>query len=95
VHGRRFIIICPFQDYESAKEFSRTVGFPVLIRPSYVLSGAAMNVANNEGDLEAYLVSNEKDRLRPVHTYFGTYYQGYQIGRFFTYWATAYMSGFY
>ncbi len=45
------------QDYESARQFCRDVGFPCLIRPSYVLSGAAMNVANNEADLEAYLVS--------------------------------------
>ena len=31
------------------------VGFPCLVRPSYVLSGAAMNVANNATDLEEYL----------------------------------------
>lgn len=38
-----------------AKEFCREVGYPVLVRPSYVLSGAAMNVAHKEEDLEAYL----------------------------------------
>ncbi len=51
-----FQTVCGFQDYESAREFCLSVGFPCLIRPSYVLSGAAMNVANNEADLEAYLV---------------------------------------
>ncbi|KAL4221656.1 hypothetical protein ACF0H5_019913 [Mactra antiquata] len=40
---------------ESAKEFADEVGFPCLVRPSYVLSGAAMNVAHNNNDLEAYL----------------------------------------
>ncbi|MBI5635363.1 ATP-grasp domain-containing protein, partial [Candidatus Micrarchaeota archaeon] len=38
-----------------AKAFSAAVGYPVLIRPSYVLSGAAMNVAFEEKDLEVYL----------------------------------------
>ena len=31
--------------------FVESVGFPVLVRPSYVLSGAAMNVCSNEGEL--------------------------------------------
>ena len=34
-----------------AKEFCRRVGYPCLIRPSYVLSGAAMKVRCNHGDL--------------------------------------------
>ena len=34
------------------KEFANRVGYPVLIRPSYVLSGAAMNVAFDEEDIE-------------------------------------------
>jgi len=40
---------------EEATEFSNKVGFPVLIRPSYVLSGAAMNVASNNKELTDYL----------------------------------------
>jgi carbamoylphosphate synthase large subunit len=36
---------------EEAKEFCNGVGYPCLIRPSYVLSGAAMNVAHNEEQL--------------------------------------------
>lgn len=47
-----------------AKKFSDEVKYPVLIRPSYVLSGSAMNVATDEEDLlnylkEASLVSKE------------------------------------
>jgi carbamoyl-phosphate synthase large subunit len=38
-----------------AKEFANKVTYPVLVRPSYVLSGAAMNVALNEKQLEDYL----------------------------------------
>ncbi len=38
-----------------AKEFAAKIGYPVLVRPSYVLSGAAMSVAYNEGQLESYL----------------------------------------
>ncbi len=39
----------------SAKQFARRVNYPVLIRPSYVLSGAAMNVVYNDDELEEYL----------------------------------------
>ncbi|WP_235208303.1 ATP-binding protein, partial [Saccharicrinis fermentans] len=35
--------------------FSEEVGFPVLVRPSYVLSGAAMNVVSNKDELEHFL----------------------------------------
>lgn len=35
--------------------FADEVGFPVLIRPSYVLSGAAMNVVSNHDEMEHYL----------------------------------------
>ncbi len=36
-------------------EFVDEVGFPVLIRPSYVLSGAAMNVVSNKNELSHFL----------------------------------------
>ncbi len=36
-------------------QFIKTVGYPVLVRPSYVLSGAAMNVVSNESELEHFL----------------------------------------
>jgi carbamoyl-phosphate synthase large subunit len=42
---------------EGVKKFIETVHYPVLIRPSYVLSGAAMNVVYNEKELMAYLGS--------------------------------------
>ena len=35
--------------------FVERVGFPVLVRPSYVLSGAAMNVCSNKDELEKFL----------------------------------------
>jgi carbamoyl-phosphate synthase large subunit len=38
-----------------AKAFAAQAGYPVLIRPSYVLSGAAMNVAWNDESLEVFL----------------------------------------
>lgn len=40
---------------ESALEFASDVGYPVLVRPSYVLSGAAMNVAYNDEQLRECL----------------------------------------
>jgi carbamoyl-phosphate synthase/aspartate carbamoyltransferase len=39
----------------AALEFAQTAGYPVLVRPSYVLSGAAMAVAFSEDDLRDYL----------------------------------------
>ena len=36
-------------------DFVDNVGFPVLVRPSYVLSGAAMNVCSNKNELEQFL----------------------------------------
>lgn len=44
-----------FAKKEQAFEFAKKVGYPVLVRPSYVLSGAAMSVAKNEESLENYL----------------------------------------
>ncbi|KAG1524332.1 hypothetical protein G6F52_004278 [Rhizopus delemar] len=41
--------------YEEAEVFCENVGFPVLVRPSYVLSGAAMNVVFSKDDLASYL----------------------------------------
>jgi len=38
-----------------AKRAARTLGYPVLIRPSYVLSGSSMKVTDDEGELEDYL----------------------------------------
>lgn len=40
---------------EDINAFIGEVGFPVLVRPSYVLSGAAMNVCHNQEDLERFL----------------------------------------
>ena len=40
---------------DDINEFIKEVGFPVLVRPSYVLSGAAMNVCSNSEELERFL----------------------------------------
>eukprot|EP00092_Neocalanus_flemingeri_P024222 GFUD01026270.1.p1 GENE.GFUD01026270.1~~GFUD01026270.1.p1 ORF type:complete len:2226 (-),score=685.36 GFUD01026270.1:76-6753(-) len=50
---------------ESAKQFCNEVGYPCLVRPSYVLSGAAMNVAHSDEHLETYL--NEACALNKDH----------------------------
>ena len=49
-----------FATIQEAEEFAEEVGFPVLIRPSYVLSGAAMSVAHNTEELETYLLKAVK-----------------------------------
>jgi carbamoyl-phosphate synthase large subunit len=45
-----------FGSIEEAEEFARRVGYPVLVRPSYVLSGAAMRVAWTPQQLREYLL---------------------------------------
>ncbi len=40
---------------DDINDFVKTVGFPVLVRPSYVLSGAAMNVCSNDSELVQFL----------------------------------------
>jgi len=40
---------------DDALKFARAVGYPVLVRPSYVLSGAAMGVASNDAELNRLL----------------------------------------
>ena len=40
---------------DDISKFIDRVGFPVLVRPSYVLSGAAMNVCSNAGELDRFL----------------------------------------
>lgn len=43
---------------ESAKSFSKKISYPVLMRPSYVLSGTSMKVCYDEKSLEKYLEDN-------------------------------------
>lgn len=48
-------------------DFADEVGFPLLIRPSYVLSGAAMNVVSNRGELEHFLkLATNVSKQHPV-----------------------------
>ncbi|MEW5845791.1 MAG: carbamoyl-phosphate synthase (glutamine-hydrolyzing) large subunit [Bacteroidota bacterium] len=52
---------------EQVQAFVNRVGYPVLIRPSYVLSGSAMNVVSNADDLNEYLtVAAEVSKAHPV-----------------------------
>ncbi len=52
---------------EDVNAFIGRVGFPVLVRPSYVLSGAAMNVCSNQDELERFLtVAANVSQKHPV-----------------------------
>lgn len=52
---------------EEAERFADEVGYPVLVRPSYVLSGAAMSVINSKTELDAKLSNASKvSRDHPV-----------------------------
>ena len=53
--------------FEDVNEFTKEVGFPVLVRPSYVLSGAAMNVCHDASQLENFLkLATEVSKKHPV-----------------------------
>ena len=52
---------------EDVEKFVEKVGYPVLVRPSYVLSGAAMNVCYDEEELKRYLqMASEVSKEYPV-----------------------------
>jgi len=52
---------------EDINGFVDEVGFPVLVRPSYVLSGAAMNVCSNQSELERFLkLAADVSKKHPV-----------------------------
>lgn len=46
--------------FKEAVEVAREIGYPVLVRPSYVLGGRAMEIVYNEESLESYIVSAVK-----------------------------------
>lgn len=53
--------------FDEARAFCEKVGYPVLVRPSYVLSGAAMNVVSSADDLHSYLTqATAVSREHPV-----------------------------
>ncbi len=55
------------ESLEKSKLFANRIGYPVLIRPSYVLSGSAMSVAYDESQLEDYLKkATEVSQENPV-----------------------------
>ena len=54
-----------FSNLNEAKSFANTVGFPVLVRPSYVLSGAAMKVVWSQEELKTYV--KEATDVSPNH----------------------------
>ncbi len=55
------------QSIDDAKRFATKIGYPVLVRPSYVLSGSAMRVAYNEVALENFLnLAAKVSRDHPV-----------------------------
>ncbi len=49
------------EDAEQAVELSKELGFPLLVRPSYVLGGQNMKIVINEKDLEEHVVNLLKD----------------------------------
>ncbi|MBI4137259.1 carbamoyl-phosphate synthase (glutamine-hydrolyzing) large subunit [Candidatus Roizmanbacteria bacterium] len=58
---------------EQVEDFAKSVGYPVLVRPSYVLSGSAMSVCSNLNELKSYLeraVSINKSRPVTVSKFY-------------------------
>ena len=54
-----------FTDLGEAKKFAENVGYPVLLRPSYVLSGSAMSIVLSESELETFI--QKASNLSPDH----------------------------
>ena len=54
-------------NYAEAKIIADRIGYPVLIRPSYVLGGRAMEIVYNDKDLEAYMTNTELVSVKQKH----------------------------
>ncbi|MDD5009007.1 MAG: carbamoyl-phosphate synthase large subunit [Syntrophorhabdaceae bacterium] len=53
--------------FEEAKEIAATIGYPVVVRPSYVLGGRAMEIVYDESDLESFMErAAEASPERPI-----------------------------
>ncbi len=53
--------------FEEVRSLAQDIGYPVLIRPSYVLGGRAMEIVYNESELETYMRSAVKvSKRRPI-----------------------------
>ncbi len=53
--------------FEEAKKIAGTIGYPVVVRPSYVLGGRAMEIVYAEGDMEAFIErATEASPERPI-----------------------------
>ncbi len=53
--------------FEEAKEIAGTIGYPVVVRPSYVLGGRAMEIVYDESDLESFMErASEASPERPI-----------------------------
>jgi len=53
------------RSYEEASRIAAHIGYPVLVRPSYVLGGRAMQIVYDEADLQNYM--KEAVRVSPEH----------------------------
>jgi len=53
------------RSFEEAARIAATIGYPVLVRPSYVLGGRAMQIVYDETDLQSYMT--EAVRVSPEH----------------------------
>jgi len=49
-----------------AREVAARIGFPAVVRPSYVISGRGMAIVNDDNELTAYMAATEASKERPV-----------------------------
>ena len=63
---------------EEAREKAGMIGYPVLVRPSYVLGGRAMEIVHDAGDLEAYM-KKEEVLASPQHPVLIDSYLGHAV----------------
>ncbi len=52
---------------EEARIVAEKIGYPVLVRPSFVLGGRAMALVEREESLNGFIASSHRSRPRPAH----------------------------
>ena len=66
-------------NFEEAKKIAERIKYPVIVRPSFVLGGMAMNIIDNENDLESYFEEHDFSNLINPEILIDKYIEGIEL----------------
>ena len=66
-------------NFEEAKKIAKKINYPVIVRPSFVLGGMAMNIIDNEDDLKSYFEEHDFSNLINPEILIDKYIEGIEL----------------